>query len=54
MRKHADAELLTTVESTVPPVSLDAVGIFRGCLSKYRKEAGPDSRNNDKTYIVND
>ncbi|CAE7894971.1 unnamed protein product, partial [Symbiodinium microadriaticum] len=38
MRKHADAELLTTVESTVPPVSLDAVGIFRGCLSKYRKE----------------
>ena len=39
MRKHADAELLTVMDSTVPPLSLDSIGLFRACLSKYRKQA---------------
>ena len=40
MRKHADAELLTAMDSTAPPLSLDSIGVFRACLSKYRKQAG--------------
>ena len=39
MRKHGDAELASMLETAVPPADLNAVGLFRSALAKYRKQA---------------
>jgi hypothetical protein len=38
MLKHADAELIGMLESSVPPVDLDTVAIFRAAVMKFQSK----------------
>jgi hypothetical protein len=37
--RHADPELQTMLEQTVPPVDLSLIAIFRTPIAKYQKQA---------------
>lgn len=37
--KHADVDLVQLLESSVPPVDLDRVAIFRQAVLRFNKEA---------------
>lgn len=37
--KLADAELVTLVEDSVPPIDLQRIGLFRAAMQKFEKKA---------------
>lgn len=38
--RHLDGELITLIETTVPPVDLGAISAFRASMGNYQKQAG--------------
>ena len=39
MSKHVDTELINMLESTVPPVNLETIAIFRAAVMKFQSKA---------------
>lgn len=38
--KHSDVDLTSLLDSTVPPIQLGHVAVFRAALQRYEKKAG--------------
>ena len=47
MFKHMDLELVSLVETTVPPADLGKISVFRAAANKYHKRVGCSKQFNE-------
>ncbi|CAK9042985.1 Uncharacterized protein SCF082_LOCUS24666, partial [Durusdinium trenchii] len=48
--KHADGELLQALETSVPPLDVSTIAIFRPSLSRYEKQVADIKVKDDEKY----